>query len=194
MLAIVFRIIAADLLAHDPARRDAVDSDAMPSDLAGQAFGPGMYRGLGGERRIEPLRLGLAGYIDNASPAAFDHLRQQRMSNLSVTREIQRDGLIPIAVGGIDGQWPAATGVVDQYVHMSKLGHCRARQLFRGILLHDILRHWNDDASRRMDFLRKPFKQVFAPGDGDHAHALQRERLCYRAPDPGTGSTHDGGL
>src|SRR5690348_2451229 len=103
MLPIVFWIVAPDLFAHDPARRNAIDGNAMSSDLARQAFGPRVYRSLGGERGIESLRLGLPGYIDDASPPALDHLRQQRVSNLPVAREVQRQGFIPIAVRRIYG-------------------------------------------------------------------------------------------
>src|SRR5262249_23958859 len=45
-LAIVGRIVAPDLLAHDAAGRDRVDGDAVAPQLARQALGPGMHRRL----------------------------------------------------------------------------------------------------------------------------------------------------
>src|SRR2546423_5248515 len=96
MLSIVFRIVAPNLLTHDPAGRNAIDSNTVPSDFAGQAFCPGMYRSLGCECRIKPLRFGLARDVDDASPSTFDHLRQQRMRELPIEREIQRKRFVSI--------------------------------------------------------------------------------------------------
>src|SRR5450755_1059853 len=61
MLAIILRIVAADLLAHDAAGRNAIDGDAMLSDLARQSLRPGVNRGLRRERGIESLGFGFPG-------------------------------------------------------------------------------------------------------------------------------------
>src|ERR1700716_1218134 len=76
MLAIIFGIVAADLFTHDSAGRNAIDRDAVLSHLARQSLRPSMNRSLRCKCRIESLRFGFAGYIDDASPAAFNHLRQ----------------------------------------------------------------------------------------------------------------------
>src|SRR5947207_523165 len=48
-LPVLGRVVAADLLGMDAARRDRVDRDAVLADLARQALGPGVDGGLGAE-------------------------------------------------------------------------------------------------------------------------------------------------
>ena len=153
-----------------------------------------MHRGLCGERGIQPLRFGFAGDVDDASPLALDHLRQQRVRDLPVAGKIQRDGFLPGAVGRIDRQRPAAAGIVDQDVDVTQFGDRRRRQFFCSVLLHDVLRDRNHGgASRGLDLLRERLKQIFSPGDRDDAYALQREHLGDCAANPGAGAAHDGG-
>src|SRR5579859_2272544 len=105
-LAVILRIVAPELLAHDASWRNAVDGDAVLADLARQTLGPRMDRSLGRKCRVQTLRLRLAGDVDDAAPAALDHLRQQCMRDLPVAGEIERNGLIPGAVGRIDRKRP----------------------------------------------------------------------------------------
>ena len=119
-----------------------------------------LHRGLGRERGIQPFRLRLAGDVDDASPFARDHLRQQRMGDLPVAGEVQRDGFVPCAVGRIDRQRPAAAGIVDEDVDVAEFGDRGRRQLARGIFLHDVLRHRDHHAARRLDFLRQRIEQL----------------------------------
>src|SRR6185312_15852943 len=111
--AIILRIVAADLLAHDASGRDAVDGHAVLTDLARQALGPGMNGRLRRKCRVQTLRLRFAGDIDDAAPAALNHLWQQRVRDLPVAGEIERDRLVPGAVGRLDRKRPAAAGIVD---------------------------------------------------------------------------------
>src|SRR5258705_13833632 len=83
-----------------------------------------MNRGLRRKRGIEAFGFGFPGYIDDASPASFDHLWQQRMRDFPVTRKVQGNRFIPIAVGSVHRQRPAATGVVDQDADLT---HCADR-------------------------------------------------------------------
>ena len=78
----------------------------------------------------------------------FDHLRQQRVRDLAVAGEIQRDCFVPVAVGRIDRQRPAAAGIVDEDVDMAELGDGGGGKLVRGAFGHDVL-HERDDACRR---------------------------------------------
>src|SRR3954470_11143844 len=55
LLAVLGRVVAPDLLAHDAARRDAVDRDAVLTHLAREALGPGVHSGLGAERGVKAL-------------------------------------------------------------------------------------------------------------------------------------------
>ena len=117
------------------------------------------------------------------------------MSDLPVTGKIQRDGFIPIAVGCVDRQRPAATGVVDQYIDVTHCGERSGRKLLCSILLHDVL-HDRDHGgtSLREDLLGKLLKQIIPPGHCDHTYSFKRECLGDCAADPDAGSGHDGGL
>src|SRR5262249_36967904 len=135
-LPIIRRIVAADLLAHYPSGRDAIDGDAVLADLARQTLGPCVDGGLGGEGGVQPLRLGLAGNVDDSAPVARDRLRQQGVRDLAVASEVERDRFVPCAVGCIDWQWSTAAGIVDENVDMPELGRG-----FRGELVRRALGH-----------------------------------------------------
>ena len=60
-----------DLLAVDAAGLDGVDRHAVGGDIAGQALGPEMQGGLGGDGGIEAARLHGAADVDDAAPAAL---------------------------------------------------------------------------------------------------------------------------
>src|SRR5215831_21189778 len=46
-LPVLRRIVAPDLLGHDAPRSDAVDGDTVLADIAREALGPSVQRGLG---------------------------------------------------------------------------------------------------------------------------------------------------
>lgn len=114
--AVLFWVIAADLLTHNPSGRDRVYCDPVFADLARQPFGPGVDRGLGGKRGVEPVRFRLACNIDDAAPAALDHLRKQRMGDLTLPGEIERDRLFLTLLRSIHRQRATAPSAVDQNV------------------------------------------------------------------------------
>ena len=116
------------------------------------------------------------------------------MRDLPVTGKIQRNGFVPIAVGRIHRQRPAAAGVVDQDVDVPQFGDRGGRQFLCGILLHDVLRHRDQHPARCLDLLRELIEQILAPGDADDAHPLQREPLGDRPANPDGGSADDGGF
>src|SRR5262245_44716858 len=65
LLALAGRMQAlVDLLAVDPAGREGVHGDAVPADLAREAFRPRVHRGLGRPRRIRPGWLRGAGHVE----------------------------------------------------------------------------------------------------------------------------------
>src|SRR5260370_23260026 len=107
------------------------------------------------------------------------------MSDFPVTGKIQGNGFVPIAVGRIHRQGPAATGVVDQYIDVTDGSDGGSRQLCCGILLHDVLFYRDQrGASRRLDIMRKLLEQIFSSGDRDDTPALYRQCLGYRAANP----------
>jgi hypothetical protein len=108
-LAVFFGIVAADLLAHDPAGWYRVDGDPVFADFARQPFGPGVDRGLGGKRSVEPVRLRFAGNIDDPAPAALDHLWKLSVSDLALVGEVERDRLFPALLRSIHRQRAAAS-------------------------------------------------------------------------------------
>src|SRR5262249_24082022 len=55
--AVFGRIVATDLLGVDAARRDRVDGDPEFADLAREALGPGVDRGLGAEGAVDAFGL-----------------------------------------------------------------------------------------------------------------------------------------
>src|SRR5215472_10835027 len=75
-LALLRRIVAPDLLAHDAARRNRVDGDAEPAHVPREALGPGVDARLGREGGIDVLGLGLASDVDDATPFPLHHARQ----------------------------------------------------------------------------------------------------------------------
>src|SRR5262245_15657339 len=115
-LPVLGRVVAADLLGVDAPRRDAVDRDAVPADLAREALGPGVHRRLGAEGAVDAVGLGLAGDVDDASPLARDHLVEQAMGELALAREVERHRLGPLLLAGIELEGPAAARVVDEDV------------------------------------------------------------------------------
>src|SRR5258708_9299714 len=144
-----------------------------------------MNRGLRRKRGIESFGFGFSGYVDDAAPSALDHLWQQRVSDLPVTGEIQRDGFIPIAVGCIHRQRSAATGVVDQYTDVTHCGERSGRKLLCSILLHDVL-HDRDHGgtSLRHDLLGKLLKPILPPGPPYHPYSLAPDCLVAFAAHP----------
>src|SRR6201987_1602176 len=102
-LAVLFGVVAADLLAHDSSGRDRVDGDPVFADIARQAFGPGVHRSLGGKGGVEPVGLRFAGDVDDAAPAALDHLPKESMGDLALPSEVEGDPLLPLFLRRIEG-------------------------------------------------------------------------------------------
>src|SRR5712671_1658273 len=69
-LAILFGVVAPDLLAHDPPGRDRVDGDPISPDIARQPLGPRVNCRLGGKGGVEPVGFRFAGDVDDPTPAA----------------------------------------------------------------------------------------------------------------------------
>src|SRR5579884_132358 len=190
-LAVFLGIVAADLLAHDAAGRDRVDRDAVLADLARQTFRPCVNGRLGREGGVEALRLGLAGDIDDAPPAARDHLRQQRMRDLPLAREVEGDRLGPLLLRRIDRQRAAAAGAVDEDIDMTERGEGGVAQALRRVLRHDVLRdQGRPQRLRPLDLVRQLFEQPAAAGDGGDVHAFGGQALRDRSPDAHAGARH----
>src|SRR2546423_637139 len=100
-LALLRRIIAPDLLAHDAAGCHRVDGDAERAHVAREPFGPGVDASLGGESRVDVLGLRLAGDADDAAPFPLHHPRQDRMRELAHAREVERHRLLPAILAGV---------------------------------------------------------------------------------------------
>src|SRR3954447_23871695 len=112
--ALLGRVVALDLRAPDPAGRGGVDRDAARADLAREALGPRVQRGLGGECAVDALGLGLAGDVHDPAPAALLHAGEGLPGELGVAREVERQRLLPLLLGGVPAERAAAAGVVDQ--------------------------------------------------------------------------------
>src|SRR3990167_4397671 len=119
-LAALGGVVAQDLFALDAPRRDRVHRDAVAPQLARQALRPGAHRRLRGESAVQTLGLGLAGDVDDASPAALDHLRQQPVRELALAREVERHRLLPLRLARLEREPAAAAGVVDEDLHRAE--------------------------------------------------------------------------
>ena len=86
------------LLAHDPARRDGVDGDALRGDVAGQPLCPEMNRCLSRTRRIDAARFHGAAQVDDPAPPGGPHGRQQFLRHPADSGEVQREGLVPVFI------------------------------------------------------------------------------------------------
>src|SRR5436190_19987540 len=73
-LPVFGRVVAADLLGMDAARRGAVHRDTVLADLVRQALGPGVGGGLSAEGAVETLGLRVDGVVDGPTPIQRLHL------------------------------------------------------------------------------------------------------------------------
>src|SRR5205085_4678884 len=104
------RVVAQDLLRDDAPGRDAVHRDAVLAHLARQSLRPGMHRRLGAEGAVDAVGLGLAGDVGDATPFARHHLRQERVRELALAREVEGDRLVPLLLARLKREAPAAAG------------------------------------------------------------------------------------
>ena len=137
------------------------------------------WRG-GGE---EAFGLGLAGYVDDASPAVLDHAGQHGVRELTYAGEIERHAVVPSRFRRIEGQGrAAAAGVVDQDVDVRETVEGGAGEPRGRIFLHDV--GFDDDgfdAPGRDDFPRQFFEQLPAPRRDADFHAFRCEAPGNRA-------------
>src|ERR1051325_838313 len=120
-------VVAPDLLAVDATGRNAVHGDAVFSDFARQALGPRMHRRLRGEGAVQALGLGLARDVDDAAPFARDHLVEQKVRELAMAAEIERQRFLPLLVGRLEREAPAGAGGVHEGVELPEAGERGAR-------------------------------------------------------------------
>ena len=193
-VALLRRIVAADLLAHDAAGRDRVDGDAESTYVAREPLGPGVDRGLGGEGRVDVLGLGFAGDGDDAAPLPLHHAWQDRMGELAHAREIERHRLFPAVLAGVDGKRPAAAGAVDEDLHFAERAHGLIADALGRVRRHHVL---HDERRRRVlrpgDLGRELIQQRLAPRHRRDLGTFTSEHPRDGAPDPHAGAGDERG-
>jgi hypothetical protein len=106
----------------------------------------------------------LAGDVDNAPPLARHHWLEQGVGELALARKVERHGLVPLLLCGVDFEGAAATGVVDQDLDGAQTVDGRLGDARGGPLSHQVLRDEERlSAARRADLACQLREQVFPP-------------------------------
>ena len=174
-----------DLLAVDAAGLDGVDRHALGRDLAGQALGPQVQGRLGRHRGIEAARLHGAADVDDAAPAALAHAGQQGRRQTARRGEVERKGLLPEVLAGIDRRRPRAAGAIDQDVDLAEgrggLPGEAGKVIGRG------------DVGRDRRHVAVPLDPVDPPRRGGHPHTLLGQEAGDTGADAGAGACDQAG-
>src|SRR6202171_2646681 len=131
-------VVAKDLLAHDAPGRDRIHRDAVLAHFTRKALRPGMHRSFGAECAVDPVGLAFSRDIDDAAPAARDHLREQCVCQLPLPREVERKRLVPLLLGRIQDELAAPARIVAEGVERDEGSESRGRDRRRRVFAHQV--------------------------------------------------------